>query len=294
MTEEPIQGLWVGTKLSAMERISIASFLREGHEYHLYTYGRVDGVPSGATVKDAREILPESMIFQYREHASYAGFANYFRYKLLLDRGGWWVDTDTVCVRPFAFAEPYVFGCEPTNQGGEAATASPIKAPAGSPALAFAWEFCRARTPEILRWGETGPHLVRDMIRRFGLEGYVHAADVFCPIPPSAWRRLVDPKAAWKFGHSTRAVHLWNELWRREAWDKDRDYPPGSLYETWKRDYLSPVSCSDRIDPGIRRKSLVIGPLDDLAGVEQPLDQRPGLHERTRSSVDEDLASGVQ
>jgi hypothetical protein len=238
MVAEPIQSLWVGTRLSTMERMSIASFLLQGHEYHLYTYSHVAGVPGAVSVRDARAILPESMIFQYQDNASYAGFANYFRYKLLLERGGWWVDTDTICLRPFDFEEPYVFSCEATNDGGQAASASPIKAPAGSPALEFAWEFCRARRPEDLRWGQTGPLLIRDAIRRFGLERYLHPQDVFCPVSPANWTRLVDPDAVWNFGPETRAVHLWNELWRREGWDKDQGYPPGCLYDTWNRIFL--------------------------------------------------------
>ena len=111
-----IQGLWIGPRLSVMERLSIASFLHHGHDYRLYTYGPVEGLPAGAVLEDARSILPESMIFQYREHASFAGFSNYFRYKLLLERGGWWVDTDTVCLRPFDFDEPYVFGSQPDER----------------------------------------------------------------------------------------------------------------------------------------------------------------------------------
>ena len=30
-----VQGLWIGDRLSVMERLSIASFLRNGHQYHL-------------------------------------------------------------------------------------------------------------------------------------------------------------------------------------------------------------------------------------------------------------------
>src|SRR3954454_16532370 len=113
MADERIQGLWVGPRLSVVERLSIASFLHHGHNYHLFTYGPVEGLPAGAVLEDARSILPESMIFQYREHASYAGFLDLFRYKVLLERGGWWVDTDPVCLRPFDFDEPYVFGSQP-------------------------------------------------------------------------------------------------------------------------------------------------------------------------------------
>ena len=38
-----IQGLWIGSELSMMEQLSIASFLKNGHDYHLYVYGDVKG-----------------------------------------------------------------------------------------------------------------------------------------------------------------------------------------------------------------------------------------------------------
>ena len=65
----------------------VVSFLAHGHDFHLYTYAPIDNVPEGVVMQDANDILPASMIFQYRDHSSYAGFANFFRYKLLLDRG---------------------------------------------------------------------------------------------------------------------------------------------------------------------------------------------------------------
>jgi hypothetical protein len=239
MSSERIQSLWVGTRLSFMERLSIASFLHQGHPYQLFTYGPVEGVPAGAQVEDAGSILPQSMIFQYREHASYAGFSNYFRYKLLLERGGWWVDTDTICLKPFEFDEPYVFASQPTKDGREIPTASPIKAPAGSPAFAYAWKFCLSRQVQDLVWGETGPRLVAKVIERFSLERYRHPRVVFCPLHPNDWKNVIDPAAQCRFAESSHAVHLWNELWRREGWDKDRDYPSGCLYEMWKEQFLA-------------------------------------------------------
>src|SRR5215213_329764 len=104
-----LQTLWIGPRLSAMEQLSIQSFLRHGHELHLYTYGDVEGVPRGTVLRDANEILPRERIFVYRDFPSVSGFSNFFRYKLLLERGGWWVDADMVCVRPFDFDSPHVF-----------------------------------------------------------------------------------------------------------------------------------------------------------------------------------------
>ena len=95
-----------------MEALSSASFLHHGHAYVLYAYEEVANIPAGTTVKDANSILPESAIFQYQEHASYAGFANFFRYKLLMEEGGWWADTDVICIKRFDFEAPYVFGAQ--------------------------------------------------------------------------------------------------------------------------------------------------------------------------------------
>src|SRR2546430_12396904 len=110
--------LWIGERLSNLERLSIASFVANGNAVHLYTYGDVDRVPPGVVRCDANEILPESAVFTYVGgfgKGSPSAFANGFRYKLLLERGGMYSDTDIVCLRPFAFAEemPYAVASEP-------------------------------------------------------------------------------------------------------------------------------------------------------------------------------------
>jgi len=101
-----IQMLWIGERLSTLERLSIASFRANGHPVHLYTYGPVAGVPEGTEIRDAAEVLTRDLIFRNPPgfgEGSFAGFSNLFRYKLLLDRGGIWCDCDVVCLRPFDF-----------------------------------------------------------------------------------------------------------------------------------------------------------------------------------------------
>src|ERR1051326_1117153 len=155
---EPIQCLWIGPRLSAMERASLASFVRHGHDVHLYTYGDVDGVPGGVTVRDGREILAAERIFRYREHDTVSGFSNYFRYKLLSERGG-------------------------------------------------------------LRASRQPPQIL-------------------CPIPFWEWRRILEDIEL----PDAHAVHLWNELWRRNGIDKDAAHDSRSLYERLKR---SQAPCCD-------------------------------------------------
>lgn len=232
-----IQGLWIGAELSVMERLSVSSFLSNGHEYHLYVYDEMKGIPAGTVVKDASEILPASSIFQYKHQASYAGFANFFRYKLLLERGGWWVDTDVVCVRPFDFAEEHVFATERWGSE-EVVTSGIIKAPAGSPVMAYAWEVCQKKNPQDLVWGETGPKLMGEAVRKFSLERYKQPSRAFCPLEYSDWHKFLEPDFDEVFGPETYAVHLWNEMWRAAGQDKNATYAADCLYERLKREYL--------------------------------------------------------
>lgn len=233
-----IQGLWIGPELSVLEQLSVSSFLLNGHEYHLYVYEEVGNVPPGATVKDAAEILPRSSVFQYKHQPSYAGFANFFRYKLLLERGGWWADADMVCLKPFDFTDAHVFSTE-FCKGSEVVTSGIIKAPAGSPAMEYAWGVCQTRQPEQLVWGETGPRLMAEAVGKFALEGFKKPHAVFCPLEYSEWHRVLEADFRASFDETTRAIHLWNEMWRAAGQDKNRPYHPDCLYERLKRKFLS-------------------------------------------------------
>lgn len=229
-----IQSLWIGPRLSNMERLAITSFLRHGYEFHLYTYGDVDGVPEGAVVRDGNELLPADRIFYYSKHRSVSGFSNLFRYKMLLERGGWWVDMDMVCLAPWVFEGDHVFASERSLKGIRP-TCSAMKAPRGSEAMAFALEVCESKKPETLKWGETGPGLTTQAVERFGLQGAMQAPEVFCPIDFDDWRLVLEPEPP-ALPASTVGLHLWHEKWRRAERDKDAAYDSACLYERLKRD----------------------------------------------------------
>lgn len=233
-----VQGLWIGGELSPLEQLSIASFLQNGHEYHLYAYGDVGNVPGGAFVRDGREILPESRIFRYRDHETFSGFSNYFRYKLLLERGGWWVDTDTVCLRPFDLPQPYVFSSEVVS-GRVVMNCGIIKVPPESAVMRHAWSVCETRRPDELVWGEVGSRLIREAVSRLALDEFMMAPQAFCPIGFRDWAAVLDPAHVWAWGEEVYAVHLWNEMWRRNQRSKAGAYDPGCLYEQLKRRYLA-------------------------------------------------------
>jgi len=249
MMLERIQSLWIGLRLSALERLALTSFVHHGHEVDLYTYADVDGVPPGVTVRDANPILPESSVFVYREHRSYSGFSNYFRYRLLLERGGCWADMDLVALHPIAFDDEHVFSSEHAR-GREFVTTSFIKAPAGSAVMQRAWDLCAQKDPSRIRWGETGPRLLDEVVASLCMQSFVQPPVTFCPIRHGEWESLVDANAP-AIQDDALALHFWNEMWRRNDRDKDAAYDPRCLYERLKARYglrtetpLSPETAS--------------------------------------------------
>jgi len=215
-----ISSLWIGQSLSLMEQLSINSFLRNGHGYHLFAYEKFANVPSGAVLRDAAEILPASEIFCYPHgvgKGSVAAFANLFRYKLLLERGGWWADTDVVCLRPFDFDEPIVFASE-RNGGGAQVTNAILKLPPDHAAARQCFETASREDRAKLTWGKTGPHLLNRVVRELGLEQFVQPPEAFCPLDHWEWESLLSENSklpAELAAKQSYAIHLWHEYWRR-------------------------------------------------------------------------------
>ena len=117
-----VQSLWIGPSLSNLEKLSISSFIKNGHDFHLYIYEPVEGIPEGTTIKDGNDILPEKDIFSYSNSeagkSSVSAFSNIFRFQLLYLKGNYWVDTDMVSTQFLNIPEPYLFTTEPiTNKG---------------------------------------------------------------------------------------------------------------------------------------------------------------------------------
>ena len=95
MLETVINMLWVRGELPWYARASIRSFLYHGHSVRLYTYDLSMAMPDGCELHDASSVLREDKVFGYRDgpmKGHLSGFADWFRYELLLGQGGWWVD----------------------------------------------------------------------------------------------------------------------------------------------------------------------------------------------------------
>lgn len=91
-----VASLWIGNTLGAIEIASIRSFLGQGDDFILYTYGPVQNIPEGTQTRDARKIFPTETIIRHKKNGSPAIHADLFRYKLLAQTSYIWVDLDLV------------------------------------------------------------------------------------------------------------------------------------------------------------------------------------------------------
>jgi hypothetical protein len=247
-----VQGFWSGP-ITTMERLCIASFLQNGHRFDLYTYNprEVQSVPPGNVhIKDAREILPESEIVTFR---CVQQLSDFFRISLLLKKGGWYVDLDEVCLRPFEFETDYVFYRDYDESTISFAVS---KAPLNSPIMAHCHQYLSAMSIDdraCISWQEIGSEFAVGAVEFFHLTAYAQPGYVFDPVHWTCVYDLVNPEAKWDLSKSY-AVHLFHAAWNDGPVDRmgkgfdlgrksgprldtNDKYHPDCLYEQLKKKY---------------------------------------------------------
>ena len=261
-----VQGLWIGGRLSALERLCVRSFCAHGHEFYLYHYDELRNVPrvDGLRLMNAEEILPRTAIFRHRS-GSVAYFADQFRWELLRKRGGWWMDMDMVCVRPLDFAENIVLS---HTDKRDRLLIGAIKFPRGHSFAALLadsywninriqpWDKPSAIYHKIRRrlmfWRDSRRYIRGTDVgggrglmlaaRHFGLEKYAVPFSVFF-LPGNPLGAELVKGGGWNFDKilsaapDLRCAHLCNSVFALHGIDKDGDYAADSLYEVLKRRY---------------------------------------------------------
>jgi hypothetical protein len=237
---------WFGEALSPVEHLCIKSFLAHGHGFLLYAYDEVENLPHGCELVDAATVVPRDQLFLYQTSAhagSPAGFSNLFRYTLLHRNGGWWVDTDTLCLKSRISEPAYVFA----RQDEDLYNPAILRAPAGSPLIREALERARQVVAELggnIPFGAIGPHLFTDVVRDLDLgSDAADTADLY-PIP---WQQALatwDPnrrnEVEQRVARST-FVHLWTERFRVLRVPKTFRPPAGSYLDAMYERYDVPV-----------------------------------------------------
>ena len=232
-----IQSLWIGDDLTNLEKLCVQSFIDHGHEFHLYTYADIGGIPEGAVVKDGNEILPESAIFKIKG-GRIAPFSDWFRYTMLAKNGGFWVDMDYVCLRPFDFASDIVFAPDSTGYYNAI-----IKFPAGHECMTELAAACaNTKHREKIRYATFYRPLTK-AIRRFNLQHHAVPNSTFFPLETDSMSLIFEIGGDGQFGKRTYGMHIANGKTKDlVAHFKDANFPADSLFEKLKRKHkIAPV-----------------------------------------------------
>ncbi|MFN8295425.1 MAG: capsular polysaccharide synthesis protein [Chitinophagales bacterium] len=172
-----IHTLWIGDSLSAMEELMLKSFQYFNCNVNLWTYKNSLTVPDGIIIKDANEIIPEHKVFSYKSQNKYghgkgslSGFSDIFRYKLLFEKGGIWVDSDVTCLKEFKIEEPYFFRFH--HQIG--LVGNVLKADKNAPLM----EWCYNKAIQLVDRENTNwllpIEILKEGVYYFNLQKYIH------------------------------------------------------------------------------------------------------------------------
>lgn len=235
-----VSSLWVGDELPLLARLCIQSFLDHGISFRLFTYQSYDHIPEGTILCDARSILPEEMVFIHHT-GSYAPFADWFRYTLLEQEGGFWTDLDVACLSGDLPASMPYFSLQERGLAAIGVLGFPKAHPvmaamrkiAEDPASPMPWDSAeeaackkmlmdtspdkvgrRRNTP----WGTTGPEGFTHVLKQLGFLDHAVPSSHLYPLHYTIWRHAYDGMLNLKSPELSNAwaIHLWGEMLRKE------------------------------------------------------------------------------
>lgn len=227
-----IHALWIGKKLAPTELLTIKSFQRNGHIFHLWAYDDIETeIPEGCVIHNAADIIPRDEVFCYNYSnqfghgkGSYAGFSDIFRYKLLYEHGGWWTDMDVTCLKPLDFEDDYVF----RTHHSLPLVGNVMKCPKASELMLKCYNEAKEKVTANNRDWHLPIQILVDNVRDLGLEKYIREFS-----NPDSWnlirkllRKNFSPPEHWYI------IHWVNEEWRRNNIDKTYALKKSYFYKT--------------------------------------------------------------
>jgi hypothetical protein len=209
-----------------MSRLSLQSMVRQGHPVKLYTYDNIAvmqaRVPPGVMVVDAGNVVPGSIYQHAVVSSEIRYFSDIFRYAVLHEYGGWWLDTDIVLVKPLDFAAEHVFSSQWSGvEVGHVCVGDVMRAPRGSRHMANLYSLSLQRLfgEKRLEYGAVGPLLLSEYL--LAPENEELQSSILPPTTFNAidWREVdlfvSDGRAGFDLLSDPRVtgVHLWGKMW---------------------------------------------------------------------------------
>jgi hypothetical protein len=239
-----------GPSLSLLEWLCMESFVNHGHELCLHLYEDVEA-PEGVVKVDARATLPFSEFFMF--DGSPSAFTNIFRYKLILETGGWWVDTDVLCLNNNLPECEYAWA----NQDPSQINGAILKFPQGDSLCQKLLELSIERSRSLTAWGQLGPGLLTEVLSGAKPAGHFGSQAAFYP---THW---LEAHLCWMQDQAKLVqarldgasfLHLWNSILNRMGINLNKRPPPGSYFENLLADRFDLEEAPDGLREEILNK----------------------------------------
>jgi hypothetical protein len=145
-------------------------------------------VPAGVTLMDANDVLPRDRLFEIKNPITgkpdVGPFSDLFRYKLLLDRGGWYVDVDTICLADHYPDQIRAWSNESEEAEGRILIVpGQLCLPKGDPLARELYQRCLAIGHDSAQREDWGPNLMSKVVPELGLPPAIFGSpETFYPI----------------------------------------------------------------------------------------------------------------
>jgi hypothetical protein len=224
-----MQTFWHGEAISPYQLLCLRSFADRGQQVEVFSYEQPH-LPGWLERRNAAEILPhDSVVRQVGDVVGIHG--NLFRYALLDQRGGWWIDPDLLLLQadlPAAeifFAGPDAFGLTSTGL---------LRFPKGHPVIKACLAQALSLSDSAADWEASGAALLTELIRQHGL-GLDNPWRG--PLGPVSWFEvpaLFDPMQRDRLERLCRSewfLHLHADVWLRSGVPLRQGPPEGSMLD---------------------------------------------------------------
>lgn len=226
---QTVRTFWHGTAMGPYQLMCLRSFVDRGHRVEVFSYNSDLRLPDWIEVKSAESIMGRERILRsLSENGPVAIHANLFRYALLHQLGGWWIDPDTLLLTPdlpqddVFIAGPDIFGRPPTGA---------LKFFAGHPMLADAIARTEALGDSLEGWERSGATLMGTLLDIHQFGDFRNSQS----LGPLSWfdvPDLFDPACSEELNRKCndfRFFQIHDEVWRRAGVPHNLAPPEGSF-----------------------------------------------------------------
>ena len=209
-----------GTATSTL-KASLTSVIVAGHQVKLWSYTpeALIGIPSlGIEIRDASEIIPRPLFEELSAKCEIRYFSDIFRYAVLYESGGLWLDCDVILLRPFAYSGDFFLNFEwSVSKNSICGNALFAKARSGHMRRLYEDAMTTAFSNNF-SWGDVGPELLsRYVASAHGreLQNWLASPMFFNSIN---WNELasfdqpVKELGVYLNDRRLYGIHLWNKL----------------------------------------------------------------------------------